>query len=62
MENLIVLLFPLFILFVAMGFGLKLVFGKAAVDHAKGMFLYDLLRVVVAFPFRVIGFIFRRIF
>lgn len=62
MENLIVLLFLIVILFVAMGFAIKFVFGKAAVDHAKGMILYDLIRVVVALPFKIIGLIFKRIF
>lgn len=62
MENLIILLFPIFILFVAIGFALKFVFGNAAVDHAKGMILYDLIRVVVALPFKIIGFVFKRVF
>lgn len=62
MENLIVLLFLIFIVFVAMGYAVKFVFGKAAVDHAKGMILYELVRVVVALPFKIIGFIFKRIF
>lgn len=62
MENIIVLLFLIFILFIAMGFAIKFVFGQAAVDHAKGMILYDLIRVVVAVPFKIIGSIFKRIF
>lgn len=62
MENLINLLFLIFILFFAMSLALKFVFGNAAVDHAKGMILYDLIRVVVALPFKIIGFIFKRIF
>lgn len=62
MENLINLLFIIFILFFAMGLALKFVFGNAAVDRAKGMILCDLIRVVVALPLKIIGFIFKRIF
>lgn len=62
MENLIVLLFPIFLLFVGMGFFLKMLFGKEAVNHAKSKILYDLIRVVVTFPFKIIGFIFKRVF
>lgn len=62
MESVAAFLFPIFIMFALIWLAIKHIFGNAAIDHAKGMLLYDLLRVAVALPFKVIGFILRRIF
>lgn len=62
MEQLIPLLFLIFILLAGFSFLLKLIFGKRAVDHAKGLFLYDLLKAIFLAPFRVLRLLFGAIF
>ena len=59
MENIIILFVPLALLFLVVGFGLKLILGKNAYDVMVGILSADVIRAVFLFPFRLFGWFLR---
>ncbi|GFP27362.1 hypothetical protein HKBW3S33_00775 [Candidatus Hakubella thermalkaliphila] len=62
MEDLLVPIFALFVLLIGLYLCLRLVFGTRVAKDVLAKFVYDALKAIFTLPFKIIGFIFRKVF
>ncbi|MBT9168737.1 MAG: hypothetical protein DDT19_02085 [Syntrophomonadaceae bacterium] len=62
MEGLLVPIFALFVLLIGLYACLRLLFGRRVTEDVVARFVYDALKAIFTWPFKIIGFIFRKVF